>query len=221
MLSGLEAILFDMDGVLFHSTEAHARAYIQAFEEAGVTGPAYAELAGRRTDDAVEAVLRGQGRAHTPTAISAIVDRKRMLAMHFLRSNPPVIEGCSELLDGLCQRFRLGLVSSASRKTVELFLESSGCRSYFAIVLNGEQFIQAKPAPDPYLAALKNLAVAADVALVVEDSVAGVQAGRASGVRVVGIGSDGQADALRRAGACVVLASALDLPELLHENHRS
>jgi HAD superfamily hydrolase (TIGR01509 family) len=112
---------------------------------------------------------------------------------------------------------RTALVSS-SANTVEI-LRVTGLADLFEARIDGlvarERGLPGKPAPDTFLAGAAELGVGAHEAVVFEDALAGVEAGRAGGFAlVVGVDRVGQADALREHGADVVVE---DLAELLQE----
>jgi HAD superfamily hydrolase (TIGR01509 family) len=106
-------------------------------------------------------------------------------------------------------------VVSSSANTASV-LESAGLAGRFDAVVDGvvahREHLAGKPAPDTYLAAARELGVPADAAVVYEDALAGVAAGRAGHFGyVVGVDRVGQADALRAAGADVVVTDLADL----------
>jgi beta-phosphoglucomutase family hydrolase len=107
-------------------------------------------------------------------------------------------------------------VVSASANTRDV-LEAAGIADLFEVLIDGtvaaEHHLRGKPAPDTFLAAAKALEVNASEAVVFEDALVGVAAGRAGGFGfVVGVDRVGQADALREHGADVVVQ---DIAELL------
>jgi HAD superfamily hydrolase (TIGR01509 family) len=107
-------------------------------------------------------------------------------------------------------------VVSASANTHQV-LEAAGVADQFDVCIDGivaeREGLKGKPAPDTYLAAARRLGVEPRQAAVFEDALAGVEAGRAGGFGlVVGVDRAGQADALRRRGADIVVT---DLAELL------
>ncbi len=214
-MEGIAAIIFDMDGVLLLSSRIHARAFARVYQELGVKGPPYREIAGMRTDEALRYVLARHGTPAGAGQLAALVARKRDLAHALLASEPPLAPDCRAQLARLRGRFRLALASSASERNVALFLAASGAAELFDVVIAGDAVARAKPEPDIYLAALKALGCPPAGALVVEDAVNGVVAARRAGIRVVGISSTHAAEELLAAGAWQVAASLADLVRLV------
>ena len=115
------------------------------------------------------------------------------------------------------QGLRRAVVSSS--KNCREVLLAAGIADLFEVRIDGEvaerEGLAGKPAPDTFLAAARALEVEPSAAAVFEDALAGVQAGRAGSFGwVVGVDRTGQADALRHAGADIVVR---DLAELLEE----
>jgi len=81
----------------------------------------------------------------------------------------------------------MGVASNAEPENVNLFLEGTGLQVHFGAVVDGHQVARPKPFPDIYLRAAEILQVAPADCVVFEDSYSGVAAGRAAGMRVIGL----------------------------------
>ena len=210
-LAGARAVVFDLDGVLWHSQRAHHAAYAKVLEGLGLPVPSYAELAGRKTREVFEHLVQEHGLSGGAARAAELTAAKQAEAQRLLRESPPLADGCGELLRALAPRFLLGLASSASPASVALFFEASGTRALFGAVVTGDDVTQAKPAPEAYQKALALLGVAPADAVVVEDAPSGIEAALAAGARAVGVeGTCGRAE-LERAG---VVAVVKDIREL-------
>lgn len=116
--------------------------------------------------------------------------RERMLKSEIVR---PEVRDLLESLD----EYRMALVTSSGRSEVEPLLKAAGIRQYFAAVVCGDDVARRKPAPDPYLKAAQLLGAARP--LVVEDSTAGIESGKAAGFEVLAVTSSAaMPSALRR-----------------------
>jgi HAD superfamily hydrolase (TIGR01509 family) len=100
--------------------------------------------------------------------------------------SPPFDAKLAPFLRDLAGKYRLAVVSSSSCSEIEPMLDAGGLRQYFQAVVGAESVKNYKPAPDPYLLAAERLNVLTP--LVVEDSAAGLAAGRAAGFEVLAIG---------------------------------
>jgi HAD superfamily hydrolase (TIGR01509 family) len=203
----IRAIVFDMDGVLWHSSAAHAAAYRTVLGEAGLDMPDYATIAGRRTDDVMRELLTARSRtAAEPGAVAALTAAKQACARRLLREEPPVDRDCEAVVSEIARGRIVALASSASAATVSLFLDASGTRHLFQATVSGDEVGIGKPDPAIYAEALHRVGCAPAEAAVVEDAPSGVAAALAAGVaRVIGVEGTVPREALLKAGACRVV----------------
>ena len=213
-LKQFTTLVFDMDGVLFFSSEAHGAAYDRTFKAYGYHGLPYAEIAGVRTDDAFRRVLSHEDVVESDALIEELTVTKRKWAGLLLRESPPVVPNCRFILEQLQERFTLGLASSASKGTVDLFLDASGTRDLFQAVLSGQDVQDSKPSPEIFSKAMQRLHVEPEATAIVEDSVAGVIAGTRAGATVIGVRGTVEDSVLLANGAKVVVSGIQDLLSL-------
>lgn len=124
--------------------------------------------------------------------------------------------GADALLGHLRAQGRpLALVTAGPSTLVDALLERLGWQEHFSVVVTGDDVARAKPEPDPYLVGLSRSAASAADAVAVEDSINGVRAAAAAGLRVIGVSSAGDAGALARAGACTVVDGLAEVGAVL------
>jgi HAD superfamily hydrolase (TIGR01509 family) len=216
-LGPVHGVIFDLDGVLVHSGEAHETAFKEALKPFGINDFQYAQYAGRRTRDVVEDVFKEHGIDASAEQISEASSRKSQLARDLLEAKRPADPASGIVLAELAARFHLGLASSGSRSSVQGFLNWTGSRSLFRSVFSSEDVQRAKPDPEIYLQSAERLGLKPAECLVVEDAVSGVTAARRMGATVVGVAGTVAEERLREAGADCVISSLGDLPKLLPE----
>jgi len=204
-IPGLKAVVFDMDGVLFHSGNAHRAAFQEVLRDIGVKHFDYRLVAGMRTADAMRWILHAENKKASKRDVAEWSRRKQALAYRLLARNPPVAKGCRRLLEKLSKRYRLALVSSSRRKNVALFLKASGTRRFFSLIMAGEDLPRSKPSPLIYKNVLRRLTLRPKELVVVEDSLQGIRAAARAHLRVIGVQDHGSAKHLRRAGAFRVI----------------
>lgn len=214
-MPGKRGVIFDLDGVLLLSSEAHAEAYRRVLAPLGVEEIGYADIAGMRTEEVMWGLLRRSGKTVSDAKVRELVDEKRRLAAETLSRNPPIAPGCREVLERLAERFKLGLASSGSGPNVELFLNRSRTTHLFQAVLTGDDIQLSKPDPEIYLKALDRLGLRPEAAVVVEDAVQGVRAARAARITVIGMAGGVSREVLEQAGAGQVVSSLRELPSCL------
>jgi beta-phosphoglucomutase family hydrolase len=239
---GIRACLFDLDGVLTQTAKIHAQAWKEMFDgflrdRAERTGEPF-EPFDRPTDydeyvdgmprlDGVRAFLGSRGidlpmgsSADPPTVetIHALGTRKNDLVLELIRQQGvEPYEGSVRLVEAARdQGLRRAVVSSSTN--CHDVLVAAGIDHLFEARIDGvvaeRENLAGKPAPDTFLAGAAAVATEPAQAVVFEDALAGVEAGRAGAFGwVVGVDRSGQADALRSRGADVVVQ---DLAELLN-----
>ncbi len=234
-LTGFDAVLFDLDGVLTPTAEVHMRAWQKMFSEyldgAGVEEP-YAEsdyfdfIDGKPRYDGVRSFLESrdielpEGSPDDPPDASTVCglgNRKNEVFASVLETEgvqpyPGSVAWLDELVsDGVA----VAVVSSS--RNAPAVLEAAGLADRFEVVVDGSvaeaESLTGKPAPDTFLRAAERLSVPAERAIVVEDALSGVAAGSAGGFGlVIGVDRGTGADRLTAAGAGMVVR---DLAELV------
>jgi len=229
---GIEACLFDLDGVITRTATVHAAAWKEMFdgflrEHAERTGTEFVPfdahheydryVDGRPRLDGVRTFLDARGIAHDEALDSELGDRKNELVLEIIRTKGVEVYETSVTFAERArdQGLRRAVVSS-SANTRDV-LVSVGIEALFEVRVDGvvaaERSLPGKPAPDTFLEAARELGVEPAAAVVFEDALAGVEAGRAGNFGwVVGVDRTGQAEALAERGADVVVQ---DLGELL------
>jgi len=182
----IEAVVFDLDGVLLQTEEL--------WDEVRET---LAREHGARYDEAAQRAMMGMsslewsrymheelGVPEPPEAISALVVRE--LEARY-RRRLPLISGAVEAVERLARRWPLGLASSSNRELIDTALELSGLDRLLRATVSSEEVAHGKPSPDVYLEAARRLGVAPARCAAVEDSHSGISSARAAGMRVVAI----------------------------------
>lgn len=207
-----KALIFDLDGVLFDTCEAHVEAYCEALAPKGIVRVVYNRIAGMRTDEAIRVLLAENGIVVNDDDVRELTQRKREAARRLLPSKARVFRGSVETLTELARRYPMVVASSATRSTVEAYFEAAGTRKLFQQVLTGEDVTRAKPHPEIYLRSLELLSVSCDEACVIEDSEFGIQAAKAAHIPVIGVAGLLTVSELNRLG---VTETITDFPDLL------
>lgn len=234
-LSEFPAYLFDLDGVITPTAEVHMVAWSEMFNAylagLGDQGPYtdedyFAHVDGKPRYDGVRDFLDSRG-IHLPEGTPAdspdqetvcgLGNRKNEVFNEILtRDGVQAYPGSVALIEQLVDRgVMLAVVSSS--KNAPSVLRAAGLDHHFPVVMDGnvarEQNLPGKPAPDTFVSAAHELGAATRDCVVVEDAISGVQAGAAGDFGlVIGVDRGVGADALRRAGADMVVQ---DLDELL------
>jgi HAD superfamily hydrolase (TIGR01509 family) len=217
MLNHMRGIIFDLDGVLIHSTACHSAAFEHVLGRFGIDDFEYATYAGWRTPEVIADVFRRHGLPLDPVKIAEAAREKSELARDMLDRTKPIAPGAEIVLATLAATYPLALASSGSRPSIDAFLKITGSASLFRSVLSGSDVARAKPDPEIYRRSAESLGLAPGECLVVEDAVAGVEAARAAGAVAVGLAPEGDPnrELLRAAGAVHLISSVCELAALL------
>lgn len=185
-----DAILFDFDGVLVDSEPLHWACWAQALRPLGVILEwDFYQSRCIGIDD--RQMLRMMATQSDPPRdweeLWAQYGAKRDLFRERMLHSTAFDPALRELLDELRGGYKMAVVSSSGRAEIEPLLQTAGLLDYFQVLVCGREAGALKPMPDPYLKAARDLGAMRP--LVVEDSAAGIAAGRAAGFEVLAIKS--------------------------------
>jgi HAD superfamily hydrolase (TIGR01509 family) len=208
----LRGVIFDVDGTLVDSNEAHARAWMEALAEHGhqVELARLLRLIGMGGDNLLPEVA---GIEQESPAGEAIAGRRGAIFKTRYLPGLKALPGSRALVQRLhAEGFKLVVASSAARDELGPLLEVAGVADLLREQTSADDAERSKPDPDIVVAALGKLGLAADEALMVGDTPYDVQAAGKAGVRVIGLRSGGW-DEAGLAGAVAVYAHPADLLE--------
>jgi HAD superfamily hydrolase (TIGR01509 family) len=214
----IDAVVFDLDGVLLDTEELWDEARRQLAEERGGRWHEGAQRAmmGMSSPEWSRYMHDEIGLPDPPEEIAAEVVRR---LEELYRERLPVIPGAIEAVRRLGQRWPLGVASSSNRPLIDLFIELTGTAALFQATVSSEEVARGKPAPDVYLEAARRLGVDPGRAVAIEDSENGIRSAAAAGMHVIAIPNRAfppSAEAL--ALASVVLDSIEELqPEVVEQ----
>jgi HAD superfamily hydrolase (TIGR01509 family) len=182
----IDAVVFDLDGVLLDSEQVWDEAREQlAKERGGRWHPqAQRDMMGMSSTEWSRYMYETIGLPEPPGEINREVV-ERLAAIY--REHLPAIPGSREAVERLAARWPLGLASSSNRELIDLALKLLGVKHLFAATVSSEEVARGKPAPDVYLEAARRLGVEPTHAAAVEDSNNGILAAKAAGMRVLAI----------------------------------
>jgi beta-phosphoglucomutase len=201
----IEAVIFDMDGVLVDSEPVITKAAMMALAEFGVSAleADFHPFTGTGEDRFIGGVAELHG---VPYQLE-MKKRTYEIYVDIVDAEIGVYPGIPELLAALSgMGIRTAVASSADAVKVRANLKAAGIGlSLFSAVCSGEDVVHKKPAPDIFLLAADKLGISPGKCLVVEDAVSGVKAAVAAGMRCVGISSSFPVETLLASGAAIVL----------------
>ena len=182
----IEAVIFDLDGVLVDSEHVWDEVREELARERGGRwhDRAQADMMGMSSVEWSRYMHEVIGLAERPEEIDAEVVR-RMQARY--AEELPLVEGGVEAVRRLAADFRLGLASSSNRPIIDTVLEAAGIAALFEATVSSEEVERGKPAPDVYLETARRLGIAPESCAAIEDSANGIRSAHAAGMCVLAI----------------------------------
>lgn len=188
-MAKIEALIFDMDGVIVDSNPWHRIAWERYNRGLGyaMTEEMQQRMYGKRNDELVRDFF---GPHLSAAEVAAHGAAKEALYRETMRPhlNEALLPGIREFLDRH-RDLALAVATNAEPANVDFVLGETGLRHFFRVVVNGHEVSNPKPHPEIYLRVADALGVPPEACVVFEDSHTGVAAGIAAGMRVVGIAS--------------------------------
>jgi HAD superfamily hydrolase (TIGR01509 family) len=217
----IEAVVFDLDGVIVDSEELWDEVRESLARERGGSWSeqAQADMMGMSSTEWSRYMHDVIGLPEEPEEISREVV-ERMLERYAERL--PLIDGAVAAVEELASSWPLAVASSSNRRLIDRVLEVSGLAPCFQVTVSSEEVARGKPAPDVYLEAARRLGVEPTRCVAIEDSASGIRSAHTAGMHVVAIPNRAfppAADVLSQAGIVLDSIEALG-PETVREVER-
>ena len=206
-------VIFDMDGVLVDSADAHWESWRLLAREnrRTATREQFATTFGRQNRDIIP-ILFGEVSAAKMQALS---ERKEALYRDLIRDHPPVVPGAVELIRSLfADGAVLAVGSSGPRANIDLVLAAMEVVDAISVVVSADDVTRGKPDPQVFQLAVERLGLSPGRCIVIEDAPAGVLAAKAAGARAVAVLIHHPRQAFSQADCLVDRLSDLSVPRL-------
>ena len=205
----IEAVVFDLDGVLVQSEELWDAARRELAEEHGIEWP----------DDATDAMMGMSSKewsryVHDEVGVPDPPEEINRKVLEWVekryRDDLPWIDGAREAVRRIGERFPLGIATSSNREIIDIVVEVGGFEDLLKVTVSSEEVDRGKPAPDVYLEATRRMDVDPERTAAVEDSTNGLLAAQAAGMRVIAIPNDAHPPAEKGLAAADVVLESID-----------
>lgn len=211
----LQAVLWDLDGVIADTGSYHCRAWQEIFSRMGIdfTEEHFIKHFGQRNDTIIrdtvnESISQGE--------LDDIADRKEKTYRRLIADNIQALPGAVELLKALEEKeIPSALASSAPPENVNIIVQGLGIESLFKAVACGREVTEGKPSPQVFLLAAEKLEAAPANCLVIEDAIAGVAGAKRAGMICVAVTNSHSGDSLKEADLVVTSLEDVDVDVLL------
>lgn len=206
MATNVRGVLWDMDGVLVDTGEAHFESWQQVLAEQGVpfSRTDFKKSFGMNNAGILALFLDEELAAKE---VQAIGDRKEVLFRRSVKGKARPLPGVLGWLARLrVLGIRQAIASSAPQENIDVLVDELGMRDYFQAIVSGAK-LPGKPNPDVFLEAARQIGAQPAACVVVEDAIAGVQAALNAGMRCIAVTTTNSADKLR---AAHIIVNSLD-----------
>jgi beta-phosphoglucomutase len=218
----IQAVFFDFNGVIIDDERIHLKAYREVLkaEDVELTDEEYFECLGMDDVAFTRAAFARVGRSVDDETAREIIDREHAMHRSLIEKEVPFARGVVTFIKEAARKLQLGIVSMAEPSEITHVLDPLNLIPNFSVIVTAAPGLKHKPAPDCYQRGLellnekrradRQMPLLAKECLVIEDAPPGVEAGRAAGMRTLGVMNTVAEPRLRAAGADVVTASLDD-----------
>lgn len=220
------AVIFDFNGVIVDDEPIHQEMFRRVLAEEGLTlsEEEYLEKYLPFDDrNFFQAFLETNRREAGESTVDELVRRKSAYYSEALQESLAFFPGVLELIVQVAQSYRLAVGSAAAHREIEQILTRGNVRQYFEVIVSAEDFSEPKPSPEVFQQTLALLnqgnpasspPLTAAECLVIEDSVAGVEAAHAAGMKCLAVSSSYPPQRLAEADLVVPSLMGIDLARL-------
>lgn len=198
----LEAVIFDMDGVITDTVPIHFKAWKKMFEKYGYyfDFQVYKEkVDGKPRLDGIASVATDAKKDE----LTKMADEKQRYFLDFVKKEPPEVFKDTMDLILLLKENKIKIAVASSSKNTKFILEKIGIINLFDVIVTGNDFKKGKPDPEIFLLAAKKLSVNNKNCVVIEDSIEGINAGINAGMKTIGVARHGNEKELSHAHVVV------------------
>lgn len=192
-----EAVIFDLDGVIVSTDEFHYEAWKALAEKEGIPFDRKKNnrLRGISRRESLLIILEEKAESYGEEEISAMLEWKNNKYKELLISLGPsdILPGVAETLETL-NRCGIKTAIGSSSKNAPFILKQIGLEKSFDVIIDGNQIKFSKPDPEVFLKGSDAMGIMADKVLVVEDALAGVEAAKNAGMKVLALGDASRSD---------------------------
>jgi len=193
----MRAIIFDFDGVIADTEPLHFEGLRRTLGDIDITltePDYYAHYLGFDDRGCIFEALRINQRPATEQTVRDLMRKKAEAYLASIRDHLVIFPGVREFIEDAASTYPIAIASGALRPEIELILEQAGIRKAFRHITSAEDVTKSKPDPQPFLHALTGLnhrqtgpALTPNACLVIEDSLPGIRAAKAAGMKVLAV----------------------------------
>lgn len=210
----LEAVLWDLDGVIADTGTYHCRAWQHVFGKRGVafTEEHFMSHFGQRNDTIIRDTV---GNGISQEELDIIASEKEATYRRLVADNIKPLPGAVELIESLQENgIKAAIASSAPPENIQIIIRGLGIEDCFQAITWGQEVTDGKPSPQIFLLAARKLETQPGNCVVIEDSVAGVAGAKRAGMKCVAVANSHSRNSLQRANLIVDTLEAVSISDL-------
>jgi len=210
----LEAILWDLDGVIADTGSYHYQAWQDVFQKRGVNFAEedFMRHFGQRHDTIIRSAFGG---SISTEEFDAVTIEKQENYRRRVTGNIRPLPGAIALIRSLKQHgIKMAIASSAPLENIEIIIRGLDIEDYFQAIAWGTEVAEGKPSPQVFLLAAKKLGVEPGNCLVIEDAVSGIAAAKQAGMKCVAVTNSHPRKILKEADLIVDTLEAVSISDL-------
>ena len=210
----LEAVLWDLDGVIADTGIYHCRAWQEIFSQMGIefTEEHFAKHFGQRNDTIIRDTVN---ETISQEALDAIADKKEITYRRLVADNIEALPGAIELLSSLQEHgIKSAIASSAPPENVRIILKGLGIEKYFDAIACGREVTEGKPSPQIFLLAAEKLKAEPAGCIVIEDAVAGIAGAKRAGMKCIAVANSHPQGKLKESDLIVASLESVSINDL-------
>ncbi len=219
----LKAIIFDFDGVITDSEPVHLLMFQKVLAEMGLSlskKEYYDVYLGMDDKGCFSTLLYSHGINAAPGLIQSLIKKKSAYVMEYIKNGLFIYPGVVDFIELVRRKYCLSIASGALRHEIEFVLNRAGIRSMFDVIISAEDVREGKPNPECFNKSLERLneggrqQIRPDECLVIEDSIAGIEAASSAGMRCIAVTNTYSHDSLTMADRVVGSLKEIDVEDL-------
>lgn len=210
----LEAVIWDMDGVIADTAPYHFKAWQEVFQKRGLnfTTEDFKHNFGQRNDSIIRYAL---GENVSPGEVDVIASEKEENYRQRVAQNIKPLSGAIELIKALEEHgVKMAIASSAPMENIQLVTRGLAVNNYFQVIVWGREVTEGKPSPQAFLLAARRLEVEPKNCVVIEDAVVGVTAAKRAGMKCLAVTNTHSTISLNEADLVVDTLETISVDDL-------
>ncbi len=184
----MKAIIFDMDGVIADSFKLHIKVQTQLSKKHKLYSTLINDLVGVKVNEVFKKLAKEKKRKLSEKQVKELTEEYWEIVNSKISSIKPMLNIKPLMIKLKDNGFRLAIASSSKKKYVHSLLNNFKIRSFFEVIITGDQVKKGKPNPEIFLLAARRLNALPEECIVVEDSVSGMKAAKKAKMKCVAVG---------------------------------